>query len=168
MRETILEEWRLAYERSKKDTKNRIESFNEYISGNMNNFWVNIPRPAAKSYWEYMMSEEKLNSSRKQRSEQTHKVHSPKENPEKWIDDDKKGHSEKAWTQTTKEFLAEVDRGISESGVDRERLMAYVETRYGTQDRQSASPNSDIDTELLFPVYAKMREWGYTHMDLKG
>src|SRR3989344_1063069 len=164
MREVVLEEMKAGYERYKKDPRNRPISLNEYIAGNMNNFWLNIRRSSGKSYWDERMSEKYKSQSRRQSSEEVHRILSKKEDPERWIADDMKGHSEKGWNVTKKDFSDEVDRAITESGVEREKLIQYIDSRY-EENALDIDPNKEV--ELLFPVYVKMREWGYAHGDLK-
>ena len=73
------------------------------------------------------------------------------------------GYSERKWEETGEEFLASIDIAISESGVDRQKLLEY-NTALFDSGHHSCDPK--IEKILFLPIYIKLREMGYTHADL--
>jgi hypothetical protein len=63
--------------------------------------------------------------------------------------------------KTPREFFADVDLAIRETGVDMEELTRLMENYKELETRKKIF-------KLTFPAYIKLREMGYTRKDLNG
>jgi hypothetical protein len=76
-------------------------------------------------------------------------------------------HSEKRLAQTGKEFYEEIDRTVAELGISAKELASTVNRfQFGEKTTEEREKLAEKLLELLIPVYAALREKGYSRHDL--
>ena len=79
-----------------------------------------------------------------------------------------RGTSERYIQSTRGSFRADVEEAITNSNVDRARLLAHVDRYYDLAASWDEEEKRDEMMELLLPVWIALREKGYSDDDLRG
>ncbi len=78
--------------------------------------------------------------------------------------DDFKGYSQLYINQTRREFFDTIDRVIKETGIS----VSRIKKLQGLRNKPGIKKDSwQVLYKLVFPVYKKLREMGYTNADLR-
>jgi len=153
-------------------SETREWSLNERVFWYLNNFHQRLPSAYGKDEEEHLA--EKGKGFKNKQEVAQGRMKTKKESLENFVREFKKvwrgdverterGYSEKLWNETKQQFLDEIEKAITESGVDRNKLLEYITAR---RDNIIREPDKESQRILFLPIYIKLREMGYSHVDL--
>ena len=144
------------------------ESKEEALRSYLNNFVHKIPGSDGVSNADFLFIPKpaELDAKLKERRN-SRPFRFDENNAEEMAEIHREGYSDKFIFQPYQQFIDDINTAIENSGVDRTALVKFIE-----EVRARKTPFDPIDgekeKELVFPVFVKLRDMGYSLKDLRG